>query len=93
MNHLHPLENGVNIMKCNPDDYREDLACFELSQEQEDELILTLWEIARMFVEMSYGISPINNIFSSLVDKADPDSGNLLKQPYHHEFNQCTHKE
>lgn len=80
-------------MKCNPDEYRKHLACFELSKEEEDELILTLWEISRVFVEMSFGISPINNIFSSLVDKTDLDSGNMLEQSCHKDFNDQCKKE
>lgn len=65
-------------MICNPDDYREFFKSEDMTPEQEDELILTLWEIARMFVEMGYGISPINNIFSNKTEKSDQVAGNPL---------------
>ncbi|MEO9623044.1 MAG: hypothetical protein ABJH28_12515 [Paraglaciecola sp.] len=77
MNPLQPPENGVNIMKCNPDDYREDLAYFDMTTEQEDELLFTLWEMMRTFAEMGQGVQSINNIFPQIFEKADQDTVNL----------------
>ena len=64
-------------MKCNPDDYRDDIASFNMTKEQEDELLLTLWEIMRMFVEMGYGVNSINSVFPTIFESADQDSENL----------------
>lgn len=58
-------------MKCNPDDYRDELAAFELTKTQEDELLLTLWEMMRMCVEIGFGVDVIHNVFNSLAEKAD----------------------
>lgn len=58
-------------MKLNPDDYRSDIASLNLTHEQENELLKSLWEIMRMFVELGYGVNSINNIFPELFDKAD----------------------
>lgn len=77
MNHLQPDKNGVTIMKCNPDDYRDDLAAFNMTREQEDEFLFTLWEMMRTFAEMGQGVSSINNIFPAIFEKADQASSSL----------------
>jgi hypothetical protein len=77
MNHLHQPKNGVNIMKCNPDDYRDEFKCFDLTREQEDEVIFALWEIVRMFVELGYGVNSINKVFPTLLENTDQDFMNL----------------
>jgi hypothetical protein len=79
MNDLLYTEKGVTIMKCNPNDYRDDFASFNLTEEQEDELILTLWEMARAFVEAAYGVHPINNIFTSVANKTGQELEELPK--------------
>lgn len=66
-------------MKCNPDDYRGDIASLNLTREQEDELLLTLWEIMRMFVEMGYGVHSINKVFPSIFEKADQAESDLVE--------------
>jgi len=65
------------MLKCNPDDYREALAHFNMSTEAENELLFVLWDIMRMFAEMEHGVSSINNIFPSIFEKTDQDSGKL----------------
>lgn len=55
-------------MKCNPDDYREDLASFNLTIEQENDVLFTLWEMMRTFAEMGQGVQGINNIFPHVFD-------------------------
>lgn len=66
--------------KYNPDDYRADIASLKLSEEQENLLLHTLWEMMRMFVEMGHGVNNINSIFPPILDQADHDSGNMLKE-------------
>lgn len=60
-------------MNCNPDDYREEIAVFNLTREQEDELLLTLWEMMRSMVEMGWGVDTINRILPLFEEKADQD--------------------
>lgn len=60
-------------MNCNPDDYREDIAAFNLTREQEDELLLTLWEMMRAMVEMGWGVDNINRILPQLEEITDQD--------------------
>lgn len=64
-------------MRCNPDDYREDFKSFELTTEQENEIIFALWEIMRLFVELGHGVNSINKIFPNIFESSDQNSGNL----------------
>lgn len=65
------------MMKCNPDDYRDEIAEFGLTKEQEDELLLTLWEMMRMCVEIGYGVDVIHNMFNGLIEISDQNSSEL----------------
>lgn len=60
-------------MNCNPDDYREDISAFNLTRKQEDELLLTLWEMMRTMVEMGWGVDTINRILPHFEEKADQE--------------------
>lgn len=73
MNHLQPPKNGVTIMKCNPDKYREHIASFEMTREQEDELLFALWHIMKLFAELGHGVNSINNIFPNIFEKTDQE--------------------
>ncbi|TDF41291.1 hypothetical protein EYS14_00050 [Alteromonadaceae bacterium M269] len=80
-------------MKCNPDDFRENLADLHLTIEQQNELLLTLWEMMRTFAETGQGVNSINNLFPPIFENADQDSGNLLDQKCHTTFNTLSEKE
>lgn len=78
MNHLQQSKNGVTInMKFDPDKYRHAIAELKLSKEQEDELLLALWDIMRMFAELGHGVNSINTFFPDVFKKDKQDSGNM----------------
>jgi hypothetical protein len=56
-------------MRCEPDIYREDIASLNLTREQEDELLQTLWEMMRTMVEIGWGVDTINRLLPELFDK------------------------
>ncbi|WP_086930204.1 hypothetical protein [Agarilytica rhodophyticola] len=58
-------------MNCNLDDYRGDIAEFNLTKEEEDELLLTLWEMMRMFVQIEHGIDSTNMFSPDLLENSD----------------------
>jgi hypothetical protein len=66
-------------MKCNLEDYRSDIAEFNLTKAQEDELLLSLWEMMRMFAEMGFSARTINSFLPQIFNKADQDSGKVLE--------------
>ena len=64
-------------MRCEPDIYREDIACLNLTREQEDQLLQTLWEMMRTMVEIGWGVDSINSLLPELFDNADQNPENL----------------
>jgi hypothetical protein len=55
-------------MRCDVDDYCKHLKDLALTPEQEAELLYTLWDMMRMFVEIGYGVDAINKIFPSIFE-------------------------
>ena len=43
-------------MQFDPDEYRADISHFELTKQQEDELLLSLFHIMKTFVELGWGV-------------------------------------
>jgi hypothetical protein len=87
-----PLPSGgntVTLFQLDPDEYREHLAEFDMSREQQDELLGVLWNIMRTFVEIGFGLDSVQ-MFSGVPDeKTGPDSGNTLgMKDSTHQFNQ-----
>ena len=64
----------------NLDDYRQDLATFNLTAEQQDALLKTLWAIMMQFVEWGWGVHNIHRVLPELFEKASRDSGKSLQQ-------------
>ena len=46
-------------LACDPDKYREHLDELELSEQEQDELLKTLWSIMAGFVDMGFGVDSI----------------------------------
>ncbi len=53
----------------NPDEYREHIEAFDLTREQQDELLLTLWNIMKSFVEMGFGVDSIHYFIPGLKEE------------------------
>ncbi len=79
-------------LKLNPDDYREDLAEFALTEEQENELLQTLWHIMSTFVDIGWGVDTVPLFLPDLFEKAGQDSGKLLQQKETKTVNQAASK-
>ncbi len=73
----------------NPDDYREELAEFDLTEEQENELLQTLWHIMSTFVDIGWGVDTVQMFLPDLFEKAGADSGNLIDSKNTKSFNQA----
>lgn len=50
------------MTECNLEEYRQDIAAFNLSKEQEDELLRTLWEIMRAMVEIGLEVDALSRM-------------------------------
>lgn len=64
-------------MKCDPDIYRAEIACLNLSREQEDALLFTLWEVMRMMMELGWGVDDIHKLLPEFYENADQASAKL----------------
>lgn len=67
-------------LQLDPDEYREDLADFGLTKEQENELLQVLWEIMNTFVLMSWGLDTVQMFLSDIFENSGQDSEKLVKQ-------------
>ncbi|MDM3871830.1 hypothetical protein QSV34_10760 [Porticoccus sp. W117] len=65
-------------LKMNPEDYREIWAEYEMSEEQYNEMLGVIWEIAKTFVLMGYNEDISQIMFGNMVSKVSPDSEKLL---------------
>lgn len=57
-----------------PDKYREQLAEFALTREQENELLATLWQIMRTFVEIGFGLDSVQLFSAPMVENTGSES-------------------
>ncbi len=87
-----PSGQAFPTLKLNPDDYREDIAEFELTREQEDELLSTLWNMMRTFVDIGWGVDTVQLFLPDLFEKAGQDPGKLLQQKETKTLNQAASK-
>ena len=76
-------QEGANrplpLLKLDPDEFREDMAEFGMTKEQEDEYLQTLWNILAIFVDLGWGVETVQNFLPELFGKDGQDSGNLLE--------------
>ena len=62
-----------------PDDYRHHLDEFDLTQEQQNELLQTLWSIMSTMVDIGWGVDTVQILLPDLFAEVAPDSEKLLE--------------
>lgn len=67
-------------LKLDPEEYRAHLEEYDLTEEQENELLETLWHIMRTFVEIGFGVDSVQMFLAEKAEKSGQDSGNTLEQ-------------
>lgn len=67
-------------LKLDPEKYRAELAEYELSPEQENELLQTLWNIMSTFVLMGWGLESTQTVLSALFKDVDAKPSSEVKQ-------------
>ncbi|CAA0107189.1 Uncharacterised protein [Halioglobus japonicus] len=70
-----------------PDEHREMLAAFELTKEQENELLQTLWNIMSAMVDLGWGLDSVHLFSNQAAGNVDTDSSTALKKNSVHPFN------
>ncbi len=75
-----PLTTGDPAGHCrtgvpafNAADYRDALEDFNLSEEQEQELLQTLWNVMSVFVDIGWGADSVQLVFGDLLKQEELD--------------------
>ncbi|MCP5275793.1 MAG: hypothetical protein H6936_13275 [Burkholderiales bacterium] len=66
-------------LKFEPDDYRHHLDEFDLTQEQQNELLESLWMIMSTMVDIGWGVDTVQILLPDLFAEVAPDSEKLLE--------------
>ena len=83
-------EGPLAPLQLDPDEYREHLAEFDMTEEQQNELLGVLWNIMRTFVEIGFGLDSVQMFSVASDEKSRSDSGNRLQvKNTPHQFNQA----
>lgn len=64
----------VPSLRLNPDDYRQGLAAFDMTKEQENELLGVLWQIMKTMVEIGWGVNSVQYLLPEIFEAASADS-------------------
>jgi hypothetical protein len=85
------IENTVvPMLQLEPDKYREYLDEFDMSIEQQNELLETLFNIMRTFVEIGFDLDSVQLFSNDKNGISSPDSVNVLTmKDSKHSFNQA----
>ena len=72
-------EDTVTPLKFEPNDYRHHVEEFDLTEEQQNELLESLWTIMSTMVDIGWGVDTVQLLFPDLFTEVAPDSEKLLE--------------
>lgn len=73
------VENTVAPLNLKPDDYRHYLNDFDLTEDQQNELLQTLWFIMNTMVDIGWGVDTVQMFFPDIFANVAPDSEKLVE--------------
>jgi hypothetical protein len=68
--------HAASPLAFNPDDYRQDIAHFDMTQSQQDEMLAALWNIMKTMVEIGWGVNNVQYLLPELFAAASAESPN-----------------
>ena len=77
-------------LKLEPDDYRHHFNEFDLTEDQKNELLQTLWSIMSTLVDIGWGVDTVQMLLPDIFTEVAPDSEKLLESKSTSEFDQPT---
>ncbi|GJL75967.1 hypothetical protein [Nitrosomonas sp.] len=80
-------KDAATPLKFEPDDYRHHVEEFDLTKEQQDELLTSLWTIMNTLVDIGWGVDTVQILLPDLFAEVAPDSEKLLESDNAPEFN------
>ena len=84
-----PVRAGARapaVPALDPADYAEDMAAFDMSEDQKREFLETLWSIMRAFAEMGFSVDLCGQLFAGFNEAAGAERDGV-------EFDHSTQKE
>ncbi|SEN41815.1 hypothetical protein [Nitrosomonas marina] len=81
-------QDAAAPLKFKPDNYRHHLDEFDLTQEQQNELLESLWTIMSTLVDIGWGVDTVQILLPELFAEVAPDSEKLLESRNTSEFDQ-----
>lgn len=82
-------KDAATPLKFEPDDYRHHVDEFDLTEEQQNELLASLWSIMSTLVDIGWGVDTVQILLPDLFTEVAPDSEKLLESQDAFKFNQA----
>jgi hypothetical protein len=76
-----PIDNGGKerqFAQFDVDEYREELKSLDLTPEQEVELLTTIWEMMKCFVELGFGVDSMSLILPDIFNDTSQTPENVI---------------
>jgi hypothetical protein len=79
-------KDAATPLKFESDDYRHHVEEFDLTEEQQNELLASLWSIMSTMVDIGWGVDSVQLLLPDLFSEVAPDSEKLLESDNAPEF-------
>ena len=66
----HEPEARLEPLACRPEDYYEDIAHLDITQEEADALLLALWQMMQTMVDIGWGVESTQLILPELFERS-----------------------
>ncbi len=76
------------LLNFEPDDFRHHLNEFDLNEEQQTELLQSLWTIMNTLVDIGWGVDTVQILLPEFYKDVAPDSEKLLESQNTSKFDQ-----
>ena len=81
-------KDSVTPLKLEPDAYRHHLDEFDLTEDQQNELLQSLWYIMSILVDIGWGVDTVQLLLPDIFAEVAPDSKKLVESRSTSEFAQ-----
>ncbi len=88
--YLNAITNTINDtaapLKLEADEYRHHLGEFDLTEDQQNELLQSLWYIMSILVDIGWGVDTVQLLLPDIFAEVAPDSKKLVESRSTSEF-------
>ncbi len=76
---ISTTNDTASPLKLEPDDYCHHLSEFDLTEDQQKELLQSLWYIMSILVDIGWGVDTVQMLLPELFTEVAPDSQKLVE--------------